>query len=129
MADNALPNPTNAELQILCVLWHRGPSTVREVLEELGDNRRVGYTTVLKLLQIMTDKKLVTRDSATRTHVYQAAASEEATQRRLVSDLMDRAFGGSAHELIQQALSSRRASAEELDAIRRMLDELERDKS
>ena len=129
MTEFVVPNPTNAELQILRVLWRRGPSTVREVLEELEDSRPVGYTTVLKLLQIMTDKQLVTRDSATRTHVYTANVSENSTQQRLVSDLMDRAFGGSARELIQQALSGRRASAEELDAIRQLLDDLERDNS
>ena len=129
MAAKILPSPTNAELQILRVLWRRGPSTVREVLEELEDSRPVGYTTVLKLLQIMTDKQLVTRDSATRTHVYTPTVSETSTQRRLVSELMDRAFDGSARELIQQALSGRRASSEELDAIRRLLDDLERDSS
>lgn len=126
MTSNALPSPTNAELDILRVLWRRGPSTVREVLDELGERRPVGYTTVLKLLQIMTDKRLVTRDAATRTHVYTPAVSEATTQRRLVSDLMHRAFGGSARDLVLQALSGRQAPPEELDAIRRLLDDLER---
>lgn len=126
MTNHSLPRPTNAELDILRVLWRRGPSTVREVLEELGDRRPVGYTTVLKLLQIMTDKQLVTRDAAARTHVYTAAVSEATTQRRLVSDLMDRAFGGSARDLVLQALSGRQAPPEELHAIRRLLDDLEK---
>jgi predicted transcriptional regulator len=125
MTDHVLPSPTHAELDILGVLWRRGPSTVRAVLEALGERRPVGYTTVLKLLQIMTDKGLVTRDAATRTHVYTAALSEATTQRRLVSDLMDRAFGGSARDLVLQALSGRPARPDELDAIRRLLDDLE----
>lgn len=128
MNDHDLPHPTPAELEILRVLWRRGPSTVREVLEEIEAQRSVGYTTVLKLLQIMTDKGLVTRDTAARSHVYTAAVAEAATQRRLVSDLLDRAFGGSARDLILQALSDRPAEPEELDAIRRLLDDLERGK-
>jgi predicted transcriptional regulator len=112
--------PTDAELGILRVLWTRGPSTVRQVAEELG--RESGYTTVLKLLQIMTEKRLVVRDEAARTHVYQAAYTEDQTQRQLVSDLLDRAFGGSAAKLVLQALAANKTSPEELAEIRKLLD-------
>jgi BlaI family transcriptional regulator, penicillinase repressor len=111
--------PTDSELAILRVLWTRGPSTVRQVAEAL--NREAGYTTVLKLLQIMTEKALVVRDESERTHVYQAAYTEDQTQRQLVSDLLDRAFDGSAAKLVLQALSSNKASPEELDEIRKLL--------
>jgi BlaI family penicillinase repressor len=117
--------PTNAELAILGVLWHRGPSTVREVHGALGEGRdeAVGYTTILKFLQIMTEKKLVKRDTRSRTHVYSAAVSEATTRGRLLSDLVDRAFGGSSLALVLQALSSSRATPAELEQIRRLLDE------
>ena len=113
--------PTDSELAILRVLWTRGPSTVRQVAEVL--NREAGYTTVLKLLQIMTEKALVVRDESERTHVYQAAYTEEQTQRQLVSDLLDRAFDGSAAKLVLQALASNKASPEELDEIRQLLNQ------
>lgn len=112
--------PTDAELGILRVLWDRGPSTVREVAEVLG--RQTGYTTVLKLLQIMTEKKLVLRDESERTHVYRAAYSEDQTQQHLVSDLIARAFDGSAAKLVLQALNSGKASPEELDQIRTLIE-------
>jgi predicted transcriptional regulator len=112
--------PTDAELAILRVLWTRGPSTVRQVAEALGKD--TGYTTALKLLQIMTEKQLVVRDETDRTHVYAAASTEDQTQRQLVSDLLDRAFGGSAAKLVLQALATRKASAEELAEIRKLLD-------
>src|SRR5258705_13915867 len=117
--------PTNAELAILGVLWQRGPSTVRDVHDALRAARSgaVGYTTVLKLLQIMTEKKLVKRDTPARTHVYSAAASEATTRGHLLSDLVDRAFGGSSLALVLQALSSTRATPAELEQIRRILDE------
>lgn len=122
-----MTRPTNAELSILSVLWQRGPSTVREVHEALRGARNggsdVGYTTVLKLLQIMTEKKLVKRDARARTHVYSAAASEATTRKQLLSDLVDRAFGGSSLALVLQALSTTRATPAELDQIRRLLDE------
>lgn len=117
--------PTPAELEILRVLWARGPSTVREVQEGLGSARAAGYTTVLKLMQIMTDKGLVRRDERARAHVYEARAPETQTQRQLVRDLVDRAFGGSAAQLVMQALSGRRASPAEIERIRRLLDEIE----
>jgi len=111
--------PTDSELGILRVLWARGPSTVRQVAAVL--DREAGYTTVLKLLQIMTDKGLVVRDESERTHVYQAAYTEDQTQRQLVSDLLDRAFDGSAAKLVLQALASNKATPEELDEIRKLL--------
>ena len=124
------PQPTPAELGILRVLWRRGKSTVRDVQIELNRDRPqgspTGYTTVLKLMQIMTEKGLVKRDESQRTHVYESGTSEELTQRRLVSDLLDRAFGGSAQKLVLQALSAKKASAEEIAQIRSLLDELER---
>ena len=115
--------PTNAELEILSVLWSRGPSTVREVHESLRDARdnSVGYTTILKLLQIMTDKKLVKRNTRSRTHVYAAAVSEATTRGHLLSDLVDRAFGGSSLALVMQALSTTRATPAELEQIRKIL--------
>ena len=126
MAKTELPRPTDAELAILRVLWDRGPSTVREVTEALQAERGTGYTTALKLLQIMTDKRLVQRDDSSRAHAYEAVASAESTQRQLVRDLLDRAFGGSALQLVLQALSAKRASRDELAEIRRMLDEFEK---
>jgi len=112
--------PTDAELAILRVLWTRGPSTVRQVAEVMG--RETGYTTVLKLMQIMTEKRLVRRDEAERTHVYEAAYTEDQTQRHIVSDLLDRVFDGSAAKLVLQALAAGKASPEELAEIRRLLD-------
>ena len=117
------PRPTDAELAILRVLWERGPSTVRQVHEILV--ARVGptaYTTALKLLQIMTEKGLVRRDDTDRTHVFTPRLSEEQTQRQLVRDLLDRAFGGSASKLVMQALNARRATPEELGEIRKLIE-------
>ncbi|MDQ3283037.1 MAG: BlaI/MecI/CopY family transcriptional regulator [Acidobacteriota bacterium] len=125
MGDKPTPRPTDAELAILRVLWQRGPSTVREVHDALSTSQDTGYTTVLKLLQIMTDKKLVVRDESQRAHVYAASESEQRTQRQLLGDLMDRAFGGSPAKLVMQALSGRKATAEELSAIREMLAQME----
>ena len=119
------PRPTDAELEILQVLWQRGPSTVREIHSVLNARRPTGYTTVLKFLQIMTDKKLVRRDASQRTHVYRSGASQEQTQRQLLSELTTRAFGGSPAKLVMQALSSKKASADELAEIRKLLDALE----
>jgi len=126
MPETELPRPTDAELEILKVLWRRGPSTVREVFETLGESKTTGYTTVLKTMQIMAEKGLVVRDESERAHRYEPAAPEDETQRRLVGDLLRKAFDGSAKKLVMQALSTERASAEELSEIRRMLDELER---
>jgi BlaI family transcriptional regulator, penicillinase repressor len=112
--------PTDGELAILRVLWTRGPCTVRQVAEELGKD--TGYTTALKLLQIMTDKGLVRRDESARTHIYRAASTEDQTQRQLVTDLLDRAFGGSAAKLVLQALATAKTSPKELAEIRKLLD-------
>ncbi len=120
------PKPTDAELTILRVLWEQGPSTVRQIQQVLERARPTLYTTVLKLLQIMTEKGLVRRDVSERSHVYRARFSEGQTQRQLLGDLLDRAFAGSTSRLVMQALSSRKASPEELAAIRRLLDEWER---
>ena len=122
------PRPTDAELAILRILWERGPSTVRQVHDVLGRERPTAYTTALKLLQIMTEKGLVDRDERDRTHIYRARSSEEQTQRQLVRDLVDRAFGGSATKLVLQALASKRASAEELKEIRQILDSAKADR-
>lgn len=119
------PRPTDAELAILRVLWPLGLATVRQVQEALNQDRETGYTTVLKLMQIMHEKKLLTRDESERTHVYRAALSEEQTQRQLVDHLLERAFGGSARQLVMQVLSTRKASTNELAQIRGLLDELE----
>ena len=126
MAETILPRPTDAELEILKVLWRRGPSTVREVFDALSESKQTGYTTVLKFMQIMSEKGLVRRDESGRAHRYEAAIPEEETQRQMVGDLLSKVFDGSAKRLVMQALSSRAASAEELEEIRRMLDELER---
>ena len=119
------PRPTAAELAILQVLWERGPSTVREVHEQLREGKETGYTTVLKTLQIMADKGLVRRDETRRAHVYQAKIHRERTQSQIVREVMDRVFAGSASRLVLHALSTKRASAEEIAEIRRTLDEME----
>jgi BlaI family transcriptional regulator, penicillinase repressor len=118
--------PTDAELAILRVLWRLGPSTVRQVQEALMRMQPTGYTTALKQLQIMAAKGLVDRDESQRSHVYRARLGEDVTQKQLVRDLMERAFGGSAQRLVMQALASKRATSNELDAIRRLIDELEK---
>jgi BlaI family transcriptional regulator, penicillinase repressor len=117
------PRPTDAELAILRVLWDRGASTVRQVHEALADTRDTGYTTTLKLMQIMADKGLVTRNETARTHVYSANAGQEQTQRQLVQDLVDRAFGGSAAQLVLRALGADAATDAELKQIRKLIDD------
>jgi predicted transcriptional regulator len=119
------PKPTAAELQILQVLWRRGPSTVHQVQPALKRGDQVGYTTVLKLLQIMFEKGLVRRDESTRPHVFRAAVAEAQVKRRLVSDLLDQVFEGSSMNLVMQALSTKRATAGELRQLRELLDEIE----
>ncbi len=119
------PKPTDAELAVLRVLWERGPSTVREVWEQLSPKQRTGYTTVLKIMQIMFEKGLLSRDETDRSHVYRAARSEAQTQRQVVGQLLDRLFSGSAPKLVMQALAARKASPAELTEIRRLLDEME----
>ena len=127
MPKNEPPRPTDAELSILRVLWQRGPSTVREVQESLNEARPTGYTTVLKTLQIMTEKGLVRRDEQQRAHVYEAQFAQQQTQRQIVGDLLTRVFDGSASNLLMHALATKKgASAEELSQIRDILDEFER---
>lgn len=125
MARKRLPKPTDSELAILAVLWDAGPSTVRQVHDALAGQRDTGYTTILKLLQIMTEKRLVERDASQRSHIYRARVPREQTQAQLVIDLLHKAFGGSATRLAMSALSQKPASPEELAEIRRLLKELE----
>jgi predicted transcriptional regulator len=120
----SFPKPTDAELELLLILWERGPSTVAEI-HKTQSAKGTGYTTTLKILQRMTAKGLVRRDERQRSHLYRAAVDAEKTQRQLVHDLLFRAFGGSPGNLVVQALSEKRASPEELAAIRRLLDEIE----
>lgn len=127
MKKPSLPKPTDAELSILRVLWRRGPSTVRQVYEEWNARQPTGYTTVLKLMQIMVEKGLLKRDDTERSHVYEATLAEEETQRQLVGHLLERAFSGSAQKLVMQALSAKKATPEELAEIRRLLDQMEGD--
>jgi predicted transcriptional regulator len=119
-------NPTPSELEILQILWSRGPSTVREIHEVLSQEKEVGYTSALKLLQIMTTKGLVQRSEDQRAHVYAAALPAEKTKQQFAADVLQRVFRGSTSQLMQHALSGRRSSKKEIDEIRRMLDEYER---
>ena len=130
MPKRSAPRPTDAELEILNVLWQRGASTVREVHQAISRTKSsVGYTTILKLMQIMAEKNLVRRNESQRAHVYEPRLAREQTQRQLIGDLLERAFDGSATKLVMQALSTKNASAEELSSIREMLDEVERGES
>jgi predicted transcriptional regulator len=119
------PKPTAAELEILRVLWDSGPSSVREIQRTLDKVKPTGYTTVLKLIQIMTDKGLVTRDEDQRPQIYRVRYRREQTQRQLLHDLMERAFGGSVKALVLQALATKKSSPEELEQIERLLDRME----
>jgi predicted transcriptional regulator len=120
------PKPTDAELEILTVLWSLGPSTVRDVHEVLTRRKPTQYSTVLKFMQIMTEKGLVRRDDAARAHVFEPAQPMEATQKQLAGDLLERAFNGSARSLMMGALSARKASKKELAELRKLLDECEK---
>jgi BlaI family transcriptional regulator, penicillinase repressor len=120
------PRPTDAELEILTVLWSRGPATVRDVHETIASRRPTQYTTVLKQMQVMAEKGLVLRNEDQRAHVYEAARPREWTQRQLAGDMLQRAFNGSAKSLMIGALSSRKASKAELAELRGLLDEYER---
>ena len=126
MSNEPLQKPTASELEILRVLWARGPSTVREVHESLSEKKELGYTTVLKLLQIMTAKGTVRRDEGQRAHVYEACQAATETKRQLVGDVLQRVFEGSASELLIHALEGRRTSKKELEELRRLIDEYER---
>lgn len=125
MAKKAVPKPTEAELAILQVLWDQGPSTVRQIQDVLEKDRGTGYTTTLKLMQIMFEKGLLTRDESQRSHIYSAAASRSKTQKMIVGKMIDQWFDGSARQLVVQALASRKSSPEELAQIRELLDSLE----
>jgi BlaI family transcriptional regulator, penicillinase repressor len=125
MSQETPQKPTASELEILRVLWTRGPSTVRQVYEALREQKSLGYTTVLKLLQIMTAKGTVRRNEEQRAHVYEACQPAEETKRQLVGDVLHRVFEGSASELMIHALEGRRTSQKELDELRRLLDEYE----
>jgi BlaI family penicillinase repressor len=125
MAHEPLQKPTASDLEILRVLWTRGPSTVREVHESLREQKALGYTTVLKLLQIMTAKGTVRRNEDQRAHVYEACLPATETKRQLAGDVLQRVFEGSASELMMHALAGRRTSKKELEELRRLLDEYE----
>ena len=125
MARGRNSRPTDRELAILRILWDSGPSTVREVNEAMNEEENIGYTTTLKLMQIMTDKGLLQRDDSQFKHVYKPALTEEKAQKQLVGDLLEKAFSGSAEKLVMRALSTKKVSAGELAGIRKMLDEIE----
>lgn len=125
MSPKAL-KPTESELEILQVLWDKGEATVREVHEELAKSKDVGYTTALKLLQIMFEKGLVTRDDSAKSHIYRPAVTREKTQKQLVGKMIDTLFAGSPGQLVMQALGNHNASKEELDEIQRLLDSLKK---
>ncbi len=120
--------PTDSELEILNILWDKGPSTVREVHEVLEKNKDAGYTTTLKLMQIMFDKGLLKRDASNKSHVYTANISQEKTQGEYVQRMIDNVFNGSASQLVLQALGNYKATAEELDEIKKYLDEISKKK-
>jgi predicted transcriptional regulator len=122
------PRPTDAELEILTVLWSIGPATVREVHDAINRRRTAQYSTVLKFMQIMAEKGLVRRDESERAHVYEAAKPREWTRKQLAGDLLDRAFGGSARALLVGALSARKATKKELAALRELLDDYRAEK-
>lgn len=123
------PKPTESELNILRILWEKGPLTVREVHEALDATRQKGYTTTLKLMQIMTEKEIVKRDESQRAHIYEANIQQQDTQQNMVRNLLDQVFSGSTTSLVMQALSTKKASAEEIEQIRKMLDDYEGDAS
>ena len=125
MARTKAQGPTEKELAILKVLWAKGPSTVRQVNDQINIELETGYTTTLKLMQIMTDKGLVLRDKSAFKHVYKPAVSAEITEKQIVGDMMDKVFSGSAERMVMRALSMKQVSAEELKKIRQLLDEME----
>jgi BlaI family transcriptional regulator, penicillinase repressor len=126
MATTKYIKPTESELEILTVLWERGLASVREVHEELARTKDVGYTTTLKLMQIMNEKGLVKRDASVKTHIYQAAVSKEKTQKHLLGKMIEGLFGGSSTQLVIQALGNHNASKEELDEIQKLLNDLKK---
>ncbi len=129
MARKKVTGPTERELMILGILWRTGPATVRQVNEQMNLHEKTGYTTTLKLMQIMVDKGLLERDDSQFQHIYSPAVSEEKTQRQVVGDLMDKVFEGSAQKLVMRALAAKKVSGDELAQIRQLLDEMERSTS
>ena len=125
MKKKKIPQPTERELMILAILWKAGPGTVKYVNEEMNKTERVGYTTTLKLMQIMMEKELLVRDDSQFKHIYKPAIPEESTQNQLVGDLLERGFGGSAEKLVMRALSAKKVSRKELVKIKKLLDEME----
>lgn len=123
------PLPTDAEVEILSVLWAQGPRTVREVYSQLCSSRDVGYTTILKQMQVMTEKGLLLRDESQRSHIYRPSQKPESTQRGIVKDLIGKVFGGSLEQLVLQAISSKKATPEQIAQIRKMLDDIEMEQS
>ncbi len=126
LGKNKKQNPTESELEILQVLWQSGPSSVRTVNEKLNENREVGYTTTLKIMQIMTEKGLVTRNTDSRTHIYSSAAKEQETQSTLLENFIEKTYRGSAMKLIMQALGKEDATSEELAELKDIIDKIER---
>lgn len=126
MSTTTPAKPTESELEILQILWGKGNCTVREVHEILTANKEAGYTTTLKLMQIMHEKGLVERDTSAKTHIYRALASQQKTQQHLLNRLIDNAFNGSAARLVMQALGNHKSSKDEIEAIKKYLDELDR---
>jgi BlaI family penicillinase repressor len=125
MARERIQRPTEKELAILKVLWQYGPSTVRQVNDEINKTHKTGYTTTLKLMQIMTDKGLLVRDDSVFKHVYKPAFSAESTEKQIVGEMLDKVFSGSAQRLVMRLLSSKQVTAEELKKIRQLLDQME----
>ena len=125
MARNKTAGPTERELQILRILWDNGPGTVRQVNEAMSEGKNVGYTTTLKLMQIMAEKKLLIRDKSGFQHIYKPVISEEVTQEQLVGELLEKAFSGSAEKLVMRALSAKKVSKKELNKIKKMLEKIE----
>ncbi len=133
MTDPKFPKPTESELDILQILWQDGPSSVRSVNDKLNDKREankkeIGYTTTLKFMQLMLEKGFLDRDTSSRTHIYSAVINEAATQKQLVSKFIDRTFRGSAMKLVMQTLGNHKASSEELDEIKKLIEKMEKDK-
>lgn len=123
--DNQTPKPTESELEILQILWQHGPTTVRFVNEQLNQKKEVGYTTTLKIMQIMAEKGLVKRNEESRSHIYEANVTEEATQKHMLDKFLDLTFRGSASKLVMQALGNHKATRAELDEIRKLIDKME----
>jgi len=125
MAKQKILKPTDKELTILGILWNNGPSTVRQVNDEMNKQQKTGYTTTLKLMQIMSEKGLLVRDDSKFQHIYKPAVSEEETQNQVVGDLLEKAFSGSAEKLVMRALSAKRVSAEKLAEIKKLIAKIE----